>query len=147
MAILQKNMQKVQPVMDHCELNEHAEDCNGYVKVSFWQHPMFSLCGKLTEHLPVCGLLHDQLTRVPQKWPDEIQKNNGTHRIGMYSIFKQTGVCPEVPRAPVQEVVRNCDKCQYIDLAAMHWKIGRPDGDKNWSRVGMDMTHFGGWHS
>ena len=53
-------------------------------------------------------------------------------------------VSARIPRAALQEVIRNCDKCQSIDLAPMHWKMGRLDVYKNWSRIGMDVTYSGG---
>ena len=55
-------------------------------------------------------------------------------------------VSPEVPKVAVQEVVRNCNKCQSIDQAPVHWKMGRLDVCKNWSRVGINVAHFGVWH-
>ena len=53
---------------------------------------------------------------------------------------------PCVPKAAVQEMVRNCDKCQSIDSAPVHWKISRLDMGKDWIWVGMDTTHFEGQH-
>ena len=55
-------------------------------------------------------------------------------------------VSPEVSKAAVWEVVRECEECQSIDLAPVSWKAGRLDVRENWRRVGMDMTHLGGRH-
>ena len=43
-------------------------------------------------------------------------------------------VSPEVSKAAVQEVVKECEECQSIDPAPISWKVG------------MDVTHFEGRH-
>ena len=53
---------------------------------------------------------------------------------------------PEVSKAAVREVVRECEECQSIDPAPVSWKAGRLDVCENWRRVGMDVTHLGGRH-
>ena len=55
-------------------------------------------------------------------------------------------VSPEVSKAAVWEVVRECEECQSIDPAPVSSKAGRLDVCKNWRRVGMDATHLEGWH-
>ena len=55
-------------------------------------------------------------------------------------------VSPEVSKAAVQEVVRECEECQSIDPAPVSWKAGRLDVCENWRRVGMDVIHLGGHH-
>ena len=47
-----------------------------------------------------------------------------------------------VSKAAVWTVVRTCEKCQSIDLAPVHWKVGKLDVRDNWRRVGMDITHY-----
>ena len=51
-------------------------------------------------------------------------------------------VSPEVSKAAVREVVRECEACQSIDPTPVSWKAGRLDICKNWRRVGMDVTHL-----
>ena len=53
---------------------------------------------------------------------------------------------PEVSKAVVREVVRECEECQSIDPVPVSWKAGRLDVCENWMRVGMDVTHLEGWH-
>ena len=36
--------------------------------------------------------------------------------------------------------------CQSIDPAPVHWRKGKLDVGTNWSRLGMDITHYGGKH-
>ena len=55
-------------------------------------------------------------------------------------------VSPEVSKAAVREVVRECEECQSLDPAPVSWKAGRLDICENWRRVGMDMTQRGGRH-
>ena len=55
-------------------------------------------------------------------------------------------VSPEVSKAAVQEVIRECEECQSIDPAPVNWKASRLDVCKNWRRVGMDVTHLEGRH-
>ena len=64
----------------------------------------------------------------------------GVHR----TLYLVRMVSPRVLKAAVREVIKNCNKCQSIDPTPVHWKIGWLDMHKNWSRVGMDMIHFGG---
>ena len=73
------------------------------------------------------------------------------HQFNGHSSVKRTlyfvkMVSPGIPKAAAREVIRNCDKCQSIDPGPMHWKMGRLDVRKNWSWVGMDVTHFWGGH-
>jgi len=113
----------------------------------------------------------DQLTRVPQRWLDDIQKESepagqacavatedqesdrirAIHQSSGHPGVKRTLyfvklVIPGASRAAVRAVVRDCKKCQSIDPAPVHWKPGRLSVCDNWSRVGMDVTHFGGQH-
>ena len=55
-------------------------------------------------------------------------------------------VSPEVLKAAVQTVVRACERCQSIDPAPVHWKVGKLDVCDNWRRVGMDITHYEDQH-
>ena len=113
----------------------------------------------------------DSLTRVPQRWLDALRKEaepielvcaasmgeldptciRTIHRSCGHPGVKRTLyfmklVSPEVSKAAVQEVVRECEECQSIDLAPVSWKAGRLDVHENWRRVGMDVTHLGGCH-
>ena len=39
-------------------------------------------------------------------------------------------------------MVRACERCQSTEPAPLHWKVGKLDVRNNWSRVGMDITHY-----
>ena len=43
-------------------------------------------------------------------------------------------------------VVRACERCQSIDPASVHWKVGKLDVRNNWRRVGIDITHYEDQH-
>ena len=113
----------------------------------------------------------DPLTRVPQRWLDALRKEaepiepicaasmgeldlariRTIHRSCGHPGVKRTLyfvklASPEVSKAAVREVVRECEECQSIDPAPVSWKAGRLDVCENWRRVAMDVTHLGGRH-
>ena len=110
----------------------------------------------------------DPLTRVPQRWLDSLRKEAepiepvcaaSMDPAHIWTIHRSCGhpgvkrtlyfvklVSPEVSKAAVQEVVRECEECQSIDPVPVSWKAGRLDVRENWRRVGMDVTHLGGRH-
>ena len=88
----------------------------------------------------------DRLTRVPQKWLDAIKRNTGpvqpvctvsVSSLGLDRInivHRQSGhpgvwqtlyfvkqIAPGVSKAAAKTVVRECEECQSIDLAPVHW--------------------------
>ena len=113
----------------------------------------------------------DPLTRVPQRWLDILRKEaeliepvcavsmgeldpahiQTIHRSCGHPGVKRTHyfvklVSPEVSKAAVQEVVRECKDCQSIDPAPVSWNAGRLNVCENWRRVGVDVTHLEGRH-
>ena len=55
-------------------------------------------------------------------------------------------VSPEVSKAALREVVRECEECLSIDPSPVSSKAGRMDVCENWMSVGMDVTHLEGQH-
>ena len=110
----------------------------------------------------------DQLTRVPQRWLDVLRKETkpvcatsmeeqeSTRIRAIHQCSGHPGVrrtlyfvrqgSPVVSKAAVQTVVRACERCQAIDLASVHWKVGKLDVHDNWRRMGMDVTHYEDQH-
>ena len=111
----------------------------------------------------------DPLTRVPQQWLDALRKEaepielvctasmgeldpariQTIHQSCGHPSIKRTLyfmklVSPEVSKAAVRELVRECKECQSIDPTLVSRKAGRLDVYENWRRVGMDVTHLGG---
>lgn len=43
-------------------------------------------------------------------------------------------------------MVKDCKACQSVDLLLVLWEIGKLDVHDSWSRVGVDITHYGGQH-
>ena len=91
----------------------------------------------------------DRLTRVPQTWLDAIKRNTGPVQpaciasmssVGLDQIkivHRQNGqpgvrqtlhfvkqMAPGVSKAAVKTIVRECEECQSIDPAPMHWSKG-----------------------
>ena len=53
---------------------------------------------------------------------------------------------PGVSKAAVIAVVRECEECQLIDTAPVHWSKGALNVKQTWHRVVMDITHCNGSH-
>ena len=52
--------------------------------------------------------------------------------------MKQTA--PRVSKAAVKTVVRECEECQLINLAPVHWSKGTLNVKQTWHWVAMDIT-------
>ncbi len=50
-------------------------------------------------------------------------------------------IAPGVSKAAVRAVVRECEECQSIDPAPVHWSKGALSVKQTWHRVAMDITH------
>ena len=113
----------------------------------------------------------DRLTRVPQRWLDAIKSNTGpvqpactasVSSVGLDQIkivHRQSGhpgvrrtiyfvkqIAPGVSKAAVKTVVRECEECQSIDPALVHWSKRALNVKQTWHRVAMDITHSNGSH-
>ena len=113
--------------------------------------------------------LADRMTRVPQRWYDAMKKEAGPvpllcaasveaadkireihHDSGhpgvrrTYYFVRLTN--PSVSKSAVRAVVKECQTCQSIDPAPARWRKGRLGTDTTWSRLGMDVTHYGSQH-
>ena len=108
----------------------------------------------------------DRLTGVPQRWLDVIKRNTGpvqpactasvssvgldqikiVHRQSSHPGVRRTlyfvrQIAPGVSKATVKTVVRECEECQLIDPAPVHWSKGTLNVKKTWHWVAMDITH------
>ena len=113
----------------------------------------------------------DRLTRVPQRWLNAIKRNTepvqpactaSVNSVGLDQIkivHRQSGhpgvrrtlyfikqIAPGVSKAAVKAVVRECEVCQSIDPAPVHWSKGALNVKQTWHRVVMDITHCSGSH-
>ena len=111
----------------------------------------------------------DRLTRVPQRWLDAIKRNTGpvqpactvsVSSVGLDQIkvvHQQSGhpgvrqtfyfvkqIAPGVSKVTVRVVIRECEECQSIDPASMHWSKGALSVKQTWHRIAMDITHCNG---
>ena len=55
-------------------------------------------------------------------------------------------IAPGVSKAAVKTVVRECEECQSIDPAPVHWSKGALNVKQTWHRVAMNITHHNGAH-
>lgn len=104
--------------------------------------------------------LADKLTRIPQRWfepvppmcaasmeePDEIMK---IHHCSGHPGVRRTCYFirltnPSVSTNAVRAVVKGCRTCQSIDPAPVKWRKGKLGVTRTWSRLGMDISHYGG---
>ena len=108
----------------------------------------------------------DRLTRVPQRWLDAIKRNTGAEQPACTAFVSSVGlnqikivhqksshpgvqgtlyfvrqIAPGVSKATVKTVVRECEECQSIDPAPVHWSKGALNVKQIWHRVAMDITH------
>ena len=108
----------------------------------------------------------DQLTRVPQRWLNEIRtmtepiepvcaiaekrdiawiqaiRWSSEHPGVKRTLYFVRLINPRATKAEVWAVLMDCRECQSIDSAPVQWKLGRLDVAENWNRVAMDLTHF-----
>ena len=101
----------------------------------------------------------DQLTRVSQRWLDVLRKVEEQESTRIRAIHQRSGhpdvrwtlyfvrqVSSTVSKAEVLMVVRASERCQSVDPALVHWKVGKLDVRDSWRRVGMDITHYEDQH-
>ena len=111
-----------------------------------------------------------RFTRVPQRWLDAIKSKTGpvqpactasVSSVGLYQIkivhrksshpgvrrtlYFVKQIAPGVSKAYVK-TVRECEECQSIDQASVHWSKGTLNVKQKWHRVAMDITHCNGVH-
>ena len=113
--------------------------------------------------------LADRLTQVPQKWyesmkeedelaqpvcatsmeePDEIAK---IHRLSGHPGVRRTCYFmrltnPTVSTSAVSDIVKRCQTCQSVDPASVKWQKGKLGVGSTWSRLAIDITHYGSQH-
>ena len=100
--------------------------------------------------------LADHLTHVPRRWFDAMKKGNRPeplisatqvdelnadqiltiHRNSRHSGVRRTTyffrkVCPPTTKAAVRSAIQNCEKCQWIDPAPIHWQKGKLEVSEN----------------
>ena len=108
----------------------------------------------------------DRLTRVPQRRLDAIKRNSGpvhpactasVSSCGLNQIkivHRQSGhpgvrwtlyfvrqIALGVSKATVKTVIRECEECQLIDPAPVHWSKEALNVKQTWYWVAMDITH------
>ena len=98
----------------------------------------------------------DALTRVRRKWliddksvgcvaAEEVKELHDRHHMGVErSWYLSKQVDETVKKDDVKAVVRKCERCQSIDPAPTTHIPGELGVDEDWSRLALDVTHYGG---
>ena len=114
----------------------------------------------------------DRLTRVLQRWLDAIKRNTGpvqpacTASVSSFGLNQikivhrqssQLGVrrtlyfvrqiSPGVSKAAVKTIVRECEECQSIDPASVHWSKGALNFKQTWHWVAIVTGPIFWWWS
>ena len=63
-----------------------------------------------------------------------------------WTLYFVKQIAPWVSKAAVKTVVRECEECQSIDPAPVHWSKGALNVKQTWHRIAMDITHCNGSH-
>ena len=58
-----------------------------------------------------------------------------------WTLYFVRQIAPGVSKAAVKTVVRECEECQLINPAPMHWSKWALNVQQTWNRVAMDITH------
>ena len=76
---------------------------------------------------------------------DEITK---IHHLSGYRGVRRTCYFVQLtnPSVSTRDVVKRCQTCQSIDPASVKWRKGKLGVGSTWSRLTMDMTHYGSQH-
>ena len=115
--------------------------------------------------VPLTQNIADRLTQVPQRWFGAMKKENrpeplisaahvneldasqimAIHRCSGHLGVRRTTyfirrICPTIAKAGVKSAIQMCEECQSIDLA--QWEKGKLEVNRNWQRLGMDITHY-----
>ena len=105
-----------------------------------------------------CDNLADVLTRVPQKWIQrrvaigsvglsipEIGRIHDRHHFGLKkTLYFVKAENAETNEDDVRHVVETCKQCLTIDPNPVRWEKGSLEVEESWSRLAIDVTHFGG---
>lgn len=72
-----------------------------------------------------------------------VEEMHNMHHVGVdRTLFLVRKVDPNISRRSVQEVVRNCVKCQSVDPAPVVHEKGNIGTEDNWKRLAIDVTHY-----
>lgn len=100
----------------------------------------------------------DGLTRIRKKWliddrslvcsgldHEQLKGLHDRHHTGVErSWYLAKHVDETVKKDDVKEVVKKCERCQSIDPAPVSHTPGKLGVEKTWSRLAIDVTHYGG---
>ena len=98
----------------------------------------------------------DVLTRVRRKWQidekmvgcvamEEVKELHDKHHMGVErSWYLAKQVDKNVTKDDVKKVVKKCVPCQSIDPAPTTHVEGSLGVDEDWTRLALDVTHYGG---
>ena len=110
-----------------------------------------------------CRNKADRLTRVSKKWlqapasssecccaavEEESAAVRQIHERAHFGVNRTLYLVrlshPSVSRDLVTKVVKSCSRCNSIDPAPVQWEKGELGVEESWSRIAIDVTHYGG---
>ena len=59
-----------------------------------------------------------------------------------HTTYFASRICSTIAKAAIQM----CEECQSIDPAPIQWEKGKLEVNRNWQRLGMDITHNSACH-
>ena len=115
-------------------------------------------------YIPSSKNLADELTRVRKRWlqktvsecddtnlccaigdTSNLSDLHNRHHVGVdRSWFLMKKVDPTVTRKTVENIVKECHRCQSIDPSPNKHIEGKLDVSESWKRLAIDVTHYGG---
>ena len=126
----------------------------------------YTLTGYVTL-VPLTQNIANRLTRVLQQWFEVMKKENGPEPLigtvhvdkldasQIMAIHRGSGypgvqcttyfiriICSTMAEAAVKSAIQMCEECQSIDPAPIQWEKGKLEVNRNWQRLGMDITHY-----
>lgn len=63
-----------------------------------------------------------------------------------YTTYFARKVFLATTKAAVKSAIRACKECQSRDSSPIQWEKGKLEVNRNWQRLGLDITHQGAHH-
>ena len=55
-------------------------------------------------------------------------------------------IFPTIAKVAIKSAIWMCEECPSIDPALIQWEKGKLEVNRNWQRLGMDITHYSTRH-
>ena len=88
---------------------------------------------------PLIGTVH--IDKLDASQIRAIHRGSGHLGVRRTTYFVRR-LCPAIAKAAVKSAIWMCEECQGIDPALIQWEKGKLEVNRNWQRLGMDITHY-----